>query len=561
MHEYNPGFFPDEFAHMGYILDVVKNGFPNYISGTRAFDDKFNYLNHPALYYVIVGETVRALHLQNMFAEVGRYVNVFISIGIIILTCKLLYKMTDSVWSVFLGGAFLLTVPMFIVLGSAVNNDQLNILGCTLFVFGMVDLLERHEKSKKLTPAILYLCIGGIIAALTKATGSLAVICILISMIGFNFSFFIDLLKKISLKQSIAILLSLFIVVAYYLFMYATYGHFYPAPQSNPAIWFAIDNPLAPRSSFFNFVVSFFQSNTDTLVLPYGHVIFIDNNIRVTLLKAILISLGVMTIYILIRKSFNSTRSIDILSSFIVAFVFFLAFYFYTIRQLHMNTGYPGAMQARYFFGFLPVFSLIIAVAISNINNRLIAGCFSALIILALVASLYPALIKFSDVHRRQSLTVVEQPSSNTNYGQLVKGRKFEQVIFAKSNSIKGVELLLGTYSRNNHGQLALDLYNAKGDVIASSVLALDSLIDNDYAWFDFKQTPLVVGQKYILRLTCNNCDQDNSITWWANKNDNEYPMFMFTDLGPSVRGLYPQGSSYVDGTKVDANFTFRLYF
>lgn len=561
MHEYNPGFFPDEFAHMGYVLDVIKHGFPDYVTGTRAFDNKLNYLNHPALYYVIVGEVVNALHMQNMFAEVGRYINVLVSVAIIILTCKTLYKMTNSVLAVFLGGTFLLTVPMFIVLGSAVNNDQLNVLGCTLFIYGLIALIDAHEKNKSLTLAILYLCIGGVITAFTKATGSLAIVCILISIACFNFSFYIDVLKKTSLKQNLVILLSFTSVAAYYLFMYITYGHFYPSPQASLDTWFAIDNPLAPRSSLSDFAVVFFQSNIDTFSRPYGHVVFIDSDIRVALFKTMLIILGVMMIYVTVHKLLKATNLSNILFSFVFASFIFVAFYFYAIRQLHLNTGYPGALQARYFFGFLPVFSLMIGVVISNVNNRFITFCFSVLISLTLVASLYPALIKFSDPHWRQSMTVVQQPSVNTNYGQLVKGRTFVQEIVALSDSFEGAELLLATYARKNHGQLVLDLSNTNGNVIASSALTLESLIDNNYAWFDFKKTPVIIGQKYILRLRCNDCNQDNSITWWANKNDIESPVYMFTKLGPSVKGLYPQGVSYVDGTKVDSNFTFRLYF
>lgn len=474
----------------------------------------------------------------------------------------MLYSATESKLAVLLGGAFLLTVPMFAILGGAVNNDQLNILGCSLVISGLYDLIESHKKNKSLSSAILFICIGGLIAALSKATGALVVLCMLISIVCLNFLCIIAILKKIRAKQWGVIFFSLAIVFIYYVCIYNIYGEFYPAPQPNgPTTWFAIDNPMAQRLSLPDFIVSFYQSNLFTLSQPYGHVTFIDSDIRVFLFKTILIMLGVMTLYIVIRNLSSTTRPYNILLSFIVAFGLYIALYFYTIRQMHMNTGYPGAMQARYFFGFLPVFSLMIATLISKINNKSVIICISVLILSGLIASLYPAFIKFSDVHRWQSMTVIEQPSVNANYGPLVKSRKFEQEILAQSNSIKGVALLLGTYARNNHGHLTLDLYDEDGKIIASSFLKLDYLKDNSYAWFDLKRTPLVEGQKYIMKLSCNECDQDNAITWWANKNEIELPIFLLNNLGPSVRGLYPEGDAYVDGLKVNSGFTFKIYF
>lgn len=558
---YNPGFFPDEFAHMGYVLDVIKNNFPDYVNGVRAFDNKFNYLNHPALYYVIVGELVRFFHLQSMYADIGRYFNMFISILIIIFTCKMLYDATGSKLSVLLGGAFLLTVPMFIVLGSAVNNDQINILGCTLVISGLFNLIESHEKNKSLSSAILFICLGGLIAALSKATGSLVVLCILISMVCFNLYSIVAIVKKIRLKQWGVISISLAIVFIYYLYIYKIYGGFYPAPQGNPATWFAIENPTAQKLSLFDFFINFYNSNLYMFSQPYGHVIFIDSDIRVFLFKTILIILSFMMLYLFVRSLSGTVKYYKILISFIMAFVFYIILYFYTIRQMHINTGYLGAMQARYFFGFLPVFSFIIAVIISRINNKYLTACISALILSGVVASLYPAFIKMLDVHRWQSMTVAEQPSVNTNYGPLVKNRKFEQVILAQSNSIKGVSLFLGTYKRKNNGYLTLMLSDGHGVVMAKSILKLDTIKDNDYTWFDFKQVPLINGQKYILRLSCDECTLDNSVTWWANKNEIESPIFLLNNFGPSVRGLYPEGDAYVDGVMVNSGFTFKVYF
>ncbi|MGB7802777.1 hypothetical protein [Buttiauxella sp.] len=558
---YSPGVFPDEFAHMAYIIDVMNKGFPDYASGIIFSSFKLNYLNHPALYYLIVGKLVSFFHFQYMYADVGRYLNILISIFIIILTCKMLFSTTQSVMATFIGGAFLITIPMFVVSGSAVSNDQINVFGCTLVVYGLLKLMDDHKENKILTSSIISICFGGVIASLSKATGSLAIVCLLTSVAFFNFLTIVKIVKKVTLIQWMIILSSLAIVIIYFTYIYGAYGKFYPAPQSNPAIWFAIDNPGAKIFDLSEFVVKFFQANFVTLTVPYGHAPIADIEIRVVILKLILVIISGMTCFVIIKRMSCNDIHYKILFSFVVAYVFFIIIYLYTIRQLHVDTGYMGAMQARYFFGFLPVYSLVIAKVITAINSKVSRLIVFVIIMSGLVASLYPALIRLSDFHTLKALTVVEQPQYNINYGDLTKGRKFEQVIIAESNSIRGVELMLATFARRNHGVLALDLSNQTGQVIYRSTVRLDSLRDNAYAWFDFHHTPLIRNGKYILSLRCDECTNINTITWWAAKKEYEPPVFLFTRFGPGAVSLYPKGNAYVDGKDVGGAFAFRLYF
>ncbi|WMY75903.1 hypothetical protein RHD99_08175 [Buttiauxella selenatireducens] len=560
-HSYNPGFFPDEFAHMGYVVDVIKNKFPDYNNGLVFSSNKLNYLNHPALYYVIVGELASLLHLQDMYANVGRYVNMIISIIIIILTCRMLYATTKSMLATFTGGAFLLVIPMFVVLGSAINNDQINVLGCTLVIYGLLGLIEVERKNKSLTSSVIIICIGGIVASLSKATGSLVIVCLLVSVALFNFSTFIKIIKKISLKEWLLIILSILIIIFYFACVHAIYDDFYPAPQGNPALWFFIENPNAKRLDFLEFLVNFFKSNLVTITIPYGHVPIIDSETRIVILKSILIMLGGMSSYILAMKLSKNNTFFNLEFSFIIAFAIYITVYVFTIRQLHLNTGYMGAMQARYFFGFLPVCSLVIGKFICYVNSKIFQIIVFMLMVSGLITSIYPALVKFTDLRMLQSTIIIEQPLYNTSYGYLTKGRGFEQAILAESNSLNGVELMLATYARNNHGALILELLDGSGVIIASDIVKMETIKDNSYTWFDFNNVKLKKNQKYLLRLKCNDCTQSNAITWWAVKKEVESHVFLLTKFGPGAGDAYSKGEAYVDGAKIGGAFAFRLYF
>ncbi|MFK3711186.1 hypothetical protein [Leclercia adecarboxylata] len=558
---YNPGFFPDEFAHMGYVVDVMKNHFPDYNNGLIYSSNKLNYLNHPALYYIIVGELASLLHLQDAFASVGRYVNMVISLIIIVMTCRMLYQTTQSRLATFVGGSFLLVIPMFVVLGSAVSNDQINVLGCTFVIYGLLGLMEIYKDNKPLTSSILFICAGGVIASLSKATGSLVIVCLLASVVIFNFSRFIGVIKGVSLKQWLIITIFITIVIIYFVWMHTTYGRFYPAPQGTPALWFFIEQPYAKRLIFSEFLGSFLTKNLITMTIPYGHVFILDNEARIFSVKSILILLAAMAGYVLVNNKSKRNPFFNMAFSFIIAFFIFLVMYFFTIRDMHLKTGYTGAMQARYFFGFLPAFSLVIAQVFFYINRKIIKGLVMVVMIFGLFTSIYPAIVKLLHLRVWRSTAVIEQPLFNTSYGYLTKGRSFEQTILAESDSLKGVELTLATFARKNHGRLTLELVDNSGAAIVTKTVMMENITDNAYAWFDFNGVKIVKNQEYTLRLKCDDCTQDNAITWRAIEQQLEAPIFLLTKFGPDAGNKYSKGEAYVDGVNVGGAYSFRLYF
>ncbi|MDU8421714.1 hypothetical protein RYA60_26055, partial [Pseudomonas syringae] len=87
------GLFPDENPHLGYVLDVAKHGFPDYISGKSYGSVKLNRLEHPALYYIIAGmiDNIATLLSSPLYKSL-RIINFFISS----LTLIFIYKSLKS---------------------------------------------------------------------------------------------------------------------------------------------------------------------------------------------------------------------------------------------------------------------------------------------------------------------------------------------------------------------------------------------------------------------------------------------------------------------------------
>jgi hypothetical protein len=559
---YPHGSFPDEFNHVGYIYDVISNNFPDYKYGKDVSSGKLNYLDHPALYYFLTGEIIKIFSLEKYYIDSSRYINLFLSLGIVLVVIKTLRLVTKSEFVIFISCALLIIIPMFSVLSVAVNNDIINILGCAISVYGFVSITRPSVDQSSSDWAIKSICIGSILAALSKATGSLAILCMFLSITLFHFSMVKRIVKGISFKQWGVILFSVLIVAIYYVFIYKTYGSFFPAPQSNPATWYAVDHPDATRFDFYNFIMYFYNANIRSLTTPYGHVFFDDINIRVLLLKVVLINLCIMSIVVGMNFFSKKSEKNNVIFSLVCSFILYIIIYYCTIRSLHLKTGYLGAMQARYFFGFLPVFCLIMCKGFSYIKSYFVRAVIALAILFSLVLSFYPAYVNILNEKRLKSIYFIEQPFKSVAYSMLLKGHSFEQTIIAKTNSIMGCELFLSTFGRTPQGALVLFLLDDSGKVITTTSIQMGSIQDNSYAWFDLSSTKLIKDDKYKLRLICDECiTVENSVTWLASDIIDENILFSSTNKGPGMLGGYLYGSAFVDDVKKDGDFTFKIYF
>ena len=556
---YELGAFPDETAHLGYVLNVIDHGFPDYKAGLdpkAAKIQKLNYLKHPALYYVIVGKALPFWRSDEMEGHKRfRLANVFFSSLTLMVIYFSIRRLGLDPWSSWMGLAFVLNVPMFVILSASINNDPLMIFGCALVTSSVVELTRRE---RPLLGLILFL-MGFVITFLTKATGALAVTIIA--------SYFLVCDRKATLdfyssppRAGIITTLAILPVILYYLTVYINFGSFFPTPQGAPREWYAALNPDAVRWSLIEHLTRFVEFNYLSMVKLYWLDDFPDLAAHEFTLKVIFL----VFLILVMRAIFSAWRQGTykaITFGFSISFVVFMVIYFLTIRNNHLSTGYPAAMQARYFFGFLPAAAIILAIGFDGIKSVLSRSAFLVLLLSGQVLSFYPAYAKLAED------SCLGQTQANVHFGELVADRRFEQSFVAKDNTIYNVELLLATFIRTNTGTLTLQLIDGSDSVMASSDIKADELSDNSWAALRFGVDGVAVkpGEKYLLRLISASSKPGNAVTWWAaaRQDDKTESPFIGTPYGPPdpTEDYFVQGEALVDGTAVGADFAFKIYF
>ncbi|WP_455916081.1 ArnT family glycosyltransferase [Pantoea agglomerans] len=546
------GLFPDETQHLGFVINVIKSGFPDYVNGYGFESNKLNYLEHPALYYLLTGYISKlTLFMVDVSYKSFRLVNYFISALTIIYIYKSLLVMKLRKTSIFFAFFPLLSIPMFIMLSASYNNDPLMIFGCTLVFYSFVLFYENDEN---LTYFFRYFLLGCVITALTKATGALAIVCIISVFFILQNRKIIQTLRMLKFFDWLWIIIASFIVIIYYSFTYYKFGHFFPSAQENPSIWYKLTVPNAPRMGLIEHLAAFYNSNVYTLLDPYGHQKFDDIVIREKFETLVLLMMPFFWIFSFIKLKIEKNKFLQLFLIFFFGYLIFMILYFYEIHALNHATGYPGAMQSRYFYGFIPFFIVFFAHAIDCLINRFIRYLVFSILTLTLLLSFYPSYAAFFKGYYGQD-------TFSSNYGELIKGRVFEQTFTAQSDVLKRIDIFIGTYQRHNSGILHMELYS-DNKLLADSKVEINSISDNSWVPFKFDSLILEAGKTYALKVKADSSETGNAVTWWALGGFKEQPEFLGTPYGPQdLKGnRYLEGLSFVDGHTINGTFTMRIY-
>lgn len=559
---YNIADYPDGVAHMGYIFNVVANNFPDYRTGKILFSEKYNYLNHPALYYFLVGELIKLLHLKTHAFLVTQIVNNIITCGLIYVIYKTLMSLRLPKSAILFGLFIFLLTPMFLELSVAANNDPLNMLGCAIVFYGLIITEEDKATHNK---AILYIAFGATLTALTKATGALAVLCLIICHIICSFRLWCNLLLNIRKKVWGIIIALLSAVIIYYLIIYIVYGRLFPAPQGDPATWFATITPEAPRLGLYDYIKTFFSYNYFSLTHPYGHNYFPDLTLRLNIIDWTWAAITLSWVLLLAQKKENGYIRKRFIIASVFAFIIYISLYFIVVRKMHLLTGYIGAMQARYFYGFIPLASLLTSLVFEMFKNKMIRFGIALIFIFNVILALYPAAINFytqySFMDQRSSYAAIKQNKGNSIFGVLVKNMVLEQSFKATGGTLQEVKLFIATFARLNTCSVRLEILNASNEVVYQTNKGCGDMKDNSWVSFKTGSLRLKDNDKYTLRLSSNDGTPENGIAWYYYKGG-ENPIYEGTPYGPpSSSNPYPDGVLKVNGQEQKGAFAFNLLF
>lgn len=216
---------PDEWAHLSYIHDVTTGGplIPEYSNSTILNSGHQNYLNHPPMYYSLMGIPGRVFH-WDATKSYWRYRTV----SALMVACGIfLWVLTALQWGfgpMRTVGIVLavLAIPMFPYLAGSINNDNLCYLGVAAFFYG-TSVISTHSRRG------VVLCAAGLtVTFLTKATGSLFLVAFIFSLALLNGRTSAAVSKRKSVRVAAAVVIC--ICAFYYVPTLLAYHTLFPAP-------------------------------------------------------------------------------------------------------------------------------------------------------------------------------------------------------------------------------------------------------------------------------------------------------------------------------------------
>jgi len=380
------GVPPDELAHVSYVVHLAEDGgrlLPDYGSrklytelGARI--DHANYLAHPPFYYHLlrpfvpdgprpIFSRIQDLRLLNLVLGLSG-IALFLWVG-----CR---ESLPLVFHAYYAAA-MAAVPMLPYLAGAVNNDNLLLLAGGLGVYGAVLFLGESPRRA----GLVLLGAGLFVALLVKATAGLQLILLT------GFVLLLRLGRDRSLSAFRGYQLPVFLVLcllpaAWYLWTYATYSTFIPQFGDT---WY--DLPQDPVIlGFFAYVRRFFK----VLALSWTGILSHESVFRSPLIGGLpLLLLPVLACWGFLQRNRDGERPFFTVQRLaFLALLLMMVFHFNRVYHYHLASGYPGGMQARYYFALMPcVLMLSFRPWVGRLHRPAVRICLG-LLIAALVVSM-----------------------------------------------------------------------------------------------------------------------------------------------------------------------------
>ncbi|AKG36512.1 hypothetical protein [Paenibacillus durus] len=139
----------------------------------------------------------------------------------------------------------------------------------------------------------------------------------------------------------------------------------------------------------------------------------------------------------------------------------------------------------------------------------------------------------------------MEQNHDDLTLSELTAEMEFGQSFVYNQNNLCGVSIKLGSFMRQNDGDLVLGIrkFGEENDIYQTSVKA-NSIIDNEFFDFRFPPIKLSKNKEYYVYIKSPNGKQGSSITVYASQDDN-----------------YKDGTLYVNGKQQSGDLTMKVYY
>lgn len=386
------GRFPDEIEHVSYIayLEETHKIIPEFkdmklLEQTKTIDNsniknaeyKFgsnlNYLGHPPLYYHIM-QLSGAVQIKNNNVVIDfiklRSFNIALNCIAIALILYIGYsRIGKNILLHCLYAAIVVSVPMLAYVCAGINNDNLALIGLSIFMFGIL----RFSEQKRNYFTYFIISLGVFISFMSKLTSGLIVFISLFLYIILIFIRERNLWFLIS-KKFLSTIPIYFITIAYYIITYIQTGSILPTykildPEGFYKSGFYVDVANRTYMSFTQYIMYFAKNFLQTWTGIASHVSLTKVDRFFSLNNIALIALLVLPILLLFQIKKYIYKYPVFLAAISVYFGVLISIIVQCLRAYNefINvSGYLGGFQSRYYLCGISAIALAVVGVVSN---------------------------------------------------------------------------------------------------------------------------------------------------------------------------------------------------
>ncbi|UZW14614.1 hypothetical protein OSC52_01855 [Clostridium pasteurianum] len=383
------GRFPDEITHISYISYLEKSHeiIPNFknmtilqevksIDSTTSaytFGSNLNYLGHPPLYYQIM-RLSGSIKIDNNSVIVNlvklRHFNmIFSSLAIILILYIGYTRINKNPLLHCLYAVIVISVPMLAYDSAGINNDNLALLGLSVFVLG---LLRFSEKNRNFS-TYLIISLGVFLSFMSKLTTGLVVFISLLLYIVLliikekNLWFLIS--KKAFFTLPIYILTAMYYIIVYFQTgtIMPTYKALDPQGYYASDFYVAVENRM--HMDFVDYISYFSKNFLRSWTGIASHVSLIKEDSLLSINNIGLLALLIVPVILIFKVKKSTKKHSDVLALIAVYLGIVISIVIQCLRAYNEFTnvsGYLGGFQSRYYLCGISVIALAIVKIVSD---------------------------------------------------------------------------------------------------------------------------------------------------------------------------------------------------
>jgi len=147
-------------------------------------------------------------------------------------------------------------------------------------------------------------------------------------------------------------------------------------------------------------------------------------------------------------------------------------------------------------------------------------------------------------IYKHPTLDVEVYPNTNPS-PPIIKGVSLGQTFLAKRNGLAKIEVMMGTYGRENNRDIEFSLWELRPNkkLVRKIIVNARRIRNNLYNEFKFKPISDSQGKMFYFQFSSPDSTKDNAVCCWLNN-----------------KNIYSNGQFILNGAQQKADIVFRIY-